>query len=220
MKIMTVCRSGIGTRRNNEDAAAGVKSFGGSAFVVADGVGGSPAGEVASRIAVRTIAKRWNRRLRPGAVCESFERANAEIREISLHNRDRCGMRTTAAAVFYRFGRVICAHVGDSRVCLFHNGKLCFQTRDHVGPRGQLCRALGGKEDYLPEISDPLRVRRGDAFLVMTDGFWGNVPTEWMEETLKESGTPEEWVGKLLRIHANAAGEQQDNYTVYAGIFR
>lgn len=220
MRILTHCRSEIGARAKNEDCAASYSGLFASAFVVADGVGGSPAGEVASRAASECLMKRWNRKLTVDAIATAFEETNRTMREISLHDRDLCGMRTTAAALFYRCGRVMCAHVGDSRICLFRKGKLRLQSADHTGTRGELLRALGGQEDYLPELSERLFVRRGDAFLLMTDGFWNNVPPSCMEEALRESETPEAWVDKLLAIHAAQQHEYQDNYTVYAGFFR
>jgi len=217
MKIHSYFRSEIGFREKNEDYAGRAGKHFARAFVVCDGVGGSPAGDTASRGACETLLALWKKSpsLSVDAVATAFEETNAIMREIARGDRTLLGMRTTTAALFCRFGFVRTAHVGDSRVYLFRRGKVWMKTNDHVGRGENLTRALGGADDYLPELSERMRVRRGDAFLLCTDGFWKGVDDAEMERTLRESKTPEEWVEKLLAVHA----ETQDNYTVFAGFF-
>lgn len=217
MKIRACLRSEIGPRKTNEDYAGRAEKLFARAFVVCDGVGGSPAGDVASRGACETLLALWKKSpsLSVDNIACTFEETNRIMREIAKGDRTLLGMRTTTAALFYRFGFVRTAHVGDSRVCLFRRGKLRMKTEDHVGRGGELTRALGGLDDYLPELGERMRVRRGDAFLLCTDGFWKGVSDAEMERTLKDAKTPEEWVEKLLAVHA----ELQDNCTLLAGFF-
>ena len=217
MKIVSHSRSEIGTRSKNEDYVGRVQGFCTRAFVVCDGVGGSPAGEHASRGACETMLKLWkkNPALSVDKIATVFEETNRIMREIGKRDRALFGMRTTAAALFCRFGFVRCAHVGDSRVYLFRKNKVWMKTHDHVGRSEKLTRALGGADNYLPELSERVRVRRGDAFLICTDGFWKGVSDEQMEKTLRASKTPAEWVEKLLAIRSDT----QDNYTVSVGFF-
>lgn len=218
MKIVSCLRSEIGSREKNEDYAGRAGEYFARAFVVCDGVGGSPAGDAASHGACDTLLSLWKKSpsLSVDAVACAFEETNRIMREIGKRDRALLGMRTTVAALFYRFGFVRTAHVGDSRVYLFRRGKVWMKTNDHVGRGENLTRALGGMDDYLPELSERVRVRRGDAFLLCTDGFWKGVSDSEMERTLRESKTPAEWVEKLLAVRA----ETQDNYTVFAGFFR
>lgn len=222
MKLEAFCRSEIGTRQKNEDYAAKKTGVFTGAFVVCDGVGGSPAGEIASRGAAETLLKIWGKApsLSVDAIATAFEETNRVMREVAREDRAICGMRTTTAALFYRFGAVRFAHVGDSRAYLFRKGKIIQKTSDHIGPRAELMRALGGEEQYLPELSEKIRVRGGDAFLLCTDGFWGVVSDAEMESALSGAKSPEEWAEKLFLIHAAKKGEVCDNYTVFTGFFR
>lgn len=222
MKLEACCRSEIGTREKNEDYAAKKVGVFTGAFVVCDGVGGSPAGEIASRGAAETLLKCWGKSpsLSVDSIATAFEETNRVMREIGREDREVCGMRTTAAALFYRFGYVRSAHVGDSRVYLFRKGRVYRKTKDHIGPRAELLRALGGEDQYLPELSEKIRVRRGDAFLICSDGFWGWVSDAEMESALNCAKSPEDWVEKLLAIHNAKKGEVCDNYTVFTGFFR
>ena len=221
MRIDVYTRSEIGARSTNEDYAAARKKFGCAAFAVADGVGGSPAGDVASRGAVESILSLWERtpRITADAIATAFETANQKMREQSLQHRELFGMRTTIAALFYRFGVVVTAHVGDSRVYLFRDGKLRHVTSDHTA-HGRLSRVFGSEDTYLPELSERFCVKKGDAFLLCTDGFWGNVPESDLTRTLCVSDTPKEWVERMLRIHDTVQAEHQDNFTLTAGFFR
>jgi len=221
MRIESYTRSEIGARETNEDYAASCKKFGRAAFAVADGVGGSPAGDVASRGAVETLLADWKQSpyITVDALATLFESTNQTMREHSRQREELFGMRTTVAALFYRFGTVVTAHVGDSRVYLFRGGRVRACTRDHV-EHGRLFRVFGSSDVYLPELSERYRVRRGDAFLLCTDGFWANVTAEEMERALKKSRTPKEWVEQLLCTHGSVPTEHQDNYTVTAGFFR
>ncbi|MBQ3054771.1 MAG: serine/threonine-protein phosphatase [Oscillospiraceae bacterium] len=221
MRIETYTCSEIGARETNEDYAASRQTFGRALFVVADGVGGSPAGDVASRGAVETLLATWKRspQITVDAIATIFESTNETMREHSLHRKELCGMRTTVAALFYRFGVVVTAHVGDSRVYLFRKNHLRFCTQDHVA-HGRLTRVFGSNDVYLPELSARMCVKKGDAFLLCTDGFWTNVTCEEIERALSESRTPQEWVERMLAVHGSVPTEHQDNYTVTAGFFK
>jgi protein phosphatase len=185
-------------RDNNEDHALVVPELG--LFVVADGMGGHAAGEVASRIAGETLAEVMRRRKRPRRIRdeapllgEAVLVANmavtraAEVEE--LH-----GMGTTLTAVHVRSRTATLAHVGDSRACLIHRGKLRRLTRDHtlvsllvqsgdLAPeeaqdhpeRHVLTQAIGPQASIEPEIRQ-VRLPRGSRILLSTDGLHEVVP--------------------------------------------
>lgn len=229
MKVVTYSYTAIGARRKNEDFAGhSPKRFGRAAWLVADGVGGGPGGAQASRGAVKTLVRMWEKkpRLTVDRISSMFEVTNRLMRKHSLHDEGVRGMRTTVAALFYRFGHVISAHVGDSRVYLFRRGAVRYQSRDHraekTSPRdvARLNRVLGDAQEYLPELSEKMKVRRGDAFLLCTDGFWENLTETEILRALRQSKSPREWVARMLTQHAKRVVENQDNTTVVAGFFK
>lgn len=134
-------------RDNNEDAFF-VDEDGGL-FVVADGMGGHAAGEVASRIAVETITEllqgdldpdetRLDRQVGdPGDILRerlryAMNQASARIRREALANPPWAGMGTTACVLLIEGEGAHVAHVGDSRIYLWRGGRLSRLTRDHT----------------------------------------------------------------------------------------
>jgi serine/threonine protein phosphatase PrpC len=136
-----------GLRETNEDAV-GVTPFGtgvddGIVFMMADGVGASPGGATASRMAVEAVAsalamapRQWpaHRRLRT-----AVESANLAIYDRALTDPELRRMRTTLTATALVGGEVVVAHVGDCRTYLLRAGRLTCLTRDHNWA-GQLAR--------------------------------------------------------------------------------
>jgi protein phosphatase len=116
-------------RRDNEDSAYARSPL----FVVADGMGGAQAGEVASQMAVQT----FEQDLPDGGVsveerlAERVREANRRIHELSRSDRERAGMGTTLTAAYLDEASLAIAHVGDSRAYLVRDGALRRLTRDH-----------------------------------------------------------------------------------------
>lgn len=169
----------------------------GPLFVVADGMGGHAAGEVASRIAVQTILEEWVVRTsagRGGQMLRSAARAaNTAVFAASLDAGQR-GMGTTLVALALDGGRAHIAHVGDSRAYLVRGGQCTQLTADHSRvaemlrmrlitaeqaathpARSQLTRSLG----FEPTVQVDLKrvdLKPGDGFLLCSDGVWDLVP--------------------------------------------
>ena len=123
-------------RSNNEDSIGvfpGPDPSHGTLLVVADGMGGAAAGEVASRIAVDTVGERFfASEAAPGpALREAVEAGNAAIHVRSGEDPNLSGMGTTCTAVAVMGREVWFAHVGDSRAYLVEGGRLRQLTRDH-----------------------------------------------------------------------------------------
>ena len=163
-------------RSRNEDA---VRAEAGSRlYVVADGMGGHPAGDVASALAVDVVVERAAE-LRPDAdaadardaLQEAVAEAGRRILEEGRRDPDRRGMGTTATALMVRDGRWAVAHVGDSRGYLFRDGELDQVTVDHTVFPGSntLTRALGTEGDPDPDVYEGA-LRDGDLFLLCSDG--------------------------------------------------
>jgi len=131
-------------RRGNEDAYVVLPSLG--LFVVADGMGGAAAGEVASRLAVDTVRAvfedpdlTWPRGLadRPAdtglpLLVSGVEHANARVRAAASGDHSLAGMGTTFTGILVLEDRLAVAHVGDSRAYLLRGGRLDQLTHDHT----------------------------------------------------------------------------------------
>jgi serine/threonine protein phosphatase PrpC len=201
-------------------------------FVVADGMGGAQAGEVASEIAVRQFERELPDNRPPAeALVEQIRTANAEIHRQAHDDPDRAGMGTTVTAAYVDGDNVVVAHVGDSRAYLLRDGDLIRLTRDHslVGElvaRGKLTeeqaeshpqrsvitRALGA----YPEVEVDTEVfpgRDGDVFLLCSDGLTGMVHEPQLKPLLEDRERSLEQIGRELIAAANEAGGR-DNITV------
>src|ERR1700749_3999199 len=214
-------------RPGNEDSAYARAPV----FVVADGMGGAQAGEVASRIAIEAFvhglpdAGSPEERL-PTRVRE----ANHQIYERSRADRGRAGMGTTLTAAFVDDAHVAIAHVGDSRAYLFREGTLQRLTQDHslvdeLVRRGKLTeeqaaehpqrsiitRALGPEPDV--EVDTwTYPARAGDVVLLCSDGLTSMISEERVRVILAAQDNLDEAGDELIR-EANEAGGR-DNITV------
>lgn len=227
MRYQYASNTNIGQRDNNEDSL-GVKSLDGTLLaVVADGLGGHANGEVASRIAVDTLldglaGKHMDEDELAFAILNASERICAA--DISGH--------TTVASLWLEAGCGVAAHVGDSRIYQFRNGKIIFQSVDHsmvqmaiaVGEldasaarhhkdRNKLFRVLGDHHDTPRIDSTELTVLPGDRFLLCSDGFWEPVTETDMCRTALETASPDQWLEAMTRIIAQAADPKQDNHS-------
>jgi len=200
-------------------------------FVVADGMGGAQAGEVASRIAVEMLEPGLPDRESPErALAERVQDANGKIYALSRSDHRRAGMGTTISAVHVGEHELAIAHVGDSRVYVLRDGTLTRLTRDHslvaeLVRRGRLTeeeaeehpqrsiitRALG-PEPIVEVDTQTYPARDGDVFLLCSDGLTSMVHEPRIAETLLGAGSLRE-AGELLVREANEAGGR-DNVTV------
>jgi protein phosphatase len=216
-------------RRDNEDSAYARAPL----FVVADGMGGAQAGEVASHIAVEVFEQGLPDGTNPEErLAQRVREANRKIHERSLAEHGREGMGTTITAVWLEDSQVSIAHVGDSRAYLFRDGDLRRLTQDHtlvdeLVRRGKLTeeqaaehpqrsiitRALGPEPDVDVDTLT-YEVRPGDVLLLCSDGLTAMVSEEQIAETLASAPTLEQ-AGNQLIDEANAAGGR-DNITVVA----
>ncbi len=199
-------------------------------FVVADGMGGAQAGEVASEIAVRSFDAELPNGSLPEALVSVIEQANKRIHDKARADESLHGMGTTTTAAYVDDDEVIVAHVGDSRAYLLRNGDLVRLTKDHslVGElvaRGKLTeeqaeqhpqrsvitRALGPEASVQVDI-DIFPAKAGDLFLLCSDGLTSMVHEPKLRPLFDEADSLET-LGKRLIDAANAAGGR-DNITV------
>ncbi|MBI2301507.1 MAG: Stp1/IreP family PP2C-type Ser/Thr phosphatase [Armatimonadetes bacterium] len=227
------CLSDVGrTRTENEDSSVVEELPDGLLCAVADGMGGHAAGEVASRIAVDSLAElahiaRKGQVLLP-SIEKAAERAHQEILEAAREGREGMGCTLTVAAV--RPGRLEWLHVGDSRAYLLRDGDLrqltdddswvaelvrqriitAEQARDHPS-RNVLTRALG--------FGTHAEVRTGtadtgsdDVLLICSDGLTNHVPDDAIREMLHRRQTLADAARELVDAANDGGGS--DNITV------
>jgi len=206
----------------------------GDIFVVCDGMGGHVGGAIASKTAVECILQYFKKETHPNPILaleKAISFANEQICVLSQNDPDLKGMGTTCTALLQKEDKVYIAHVGDSRIYLNTDNKLYRVTKDHsfvqklvdagqledsemeTHPRkNELTRALGISETVEVEISEnPLLVKKGDKFLMCSDGLCGLVNDHTISYVInKESGNSA--VDELIQLAENAGGN--DNISV------
>ncbi len=225
-------------RLNNEDSfflTLEKINFLDNLFIVADGMGGHSAGEVASQEAIKRLIEFILERDVIGKDYKTFlkkatEHANYQTYIKSVRDRGLKGMGTTMTAITIIDGMGYCTHVGDSRLYLFRNGELIQQSVDHtfiqeivlsgrlteeearVHPnRNMITRAIGIGANVEVD-SFELFLQKDDIIMLCSDGLTGMVPDEMILETLKAENTIEDKTEKLVTQALNNGGE--DNVTV------
>lgn len=204
-------------------------------FVVADGMGGAQAGEVASRIATDAFEEGNPTDMPPEAYLESVTReANRQINDLARRDTERSGMGTTLTAAMVVDDELSLAHVGDSRAYLFRDGELRQLTTDHslveelrrqgrltreeaaVHPqRSIITRALGPEPEVRVDTAT-FPARDGDVVLLCSDGLTAMVDDERISALIVSANGLGDAARALVR-EANARGGR-DNITVV--IFR
>ncbi len=218
VKLSYAYRSDPGAQRPTNEDFAGVFAPGapddtwdrGALFVLADGLGGHAAGEVASRVAVETMLNRW----REGSGGQPHQSLRAAVRDANAAVFDaamehgRRGMGTTLTALTLSQREAIIAHVGDSRAYLVRGGHCSQLTADHsraaemvrmklITPeqaanhpaRAMLTRSLGGEPAIqIDMIKHP--IENHDALVLCSDGLWDLVSRAEIAEVCAAIGSP------------------------------
>jgi serine/threonine protein phosphatase PrpC len=216
-------------RRANEDSLLARSPL----FVVADGMGGAQAGEVASKIAVESFHAGLPDGSSPEEALAGYAlAANTRIHDLSRKNAEQAGMGTTLTAVYVGEQEVAIAHVGDSRAYCLRDDELLRLTDDHslvdeliregrLTPeeaeehpqRSIITRALG-PEEIVEVDTRSFRARAGDVYLLCSDGLTSMVPEARLAEVLRlHAGARLRDTGEALIAEANRAGGR-DNITV------
>jgi len=220
-------------RRVNEDRYALVPDLG--LYLVADGMGGHKAGQLASQLAAESAVRAAKalaeapvglaERLRQVVAC-----ANRGIFTLSQARREYAGMGTTLVAILASQGRVALAHVGDSRAYLIRDGRIRLLTDDHslVGDllrrnqiseqaarehphRHVLTRALGVRPSVQGDLIE-MTPRDGDVFAMMSDGLSNHVSETEIATAVTQAGDLQQGCNALIDFANDRGGD--DNITV------
>jgi len=204
-------------------------------FLVADGMGGHQAGDVASRLASETFSTAYKAlRKKNTAIMESMEaairKANSVVFEKAATDIEKRGMGTTFSAMIIADMKAFIAHVGDSRIYLIRRSKIKKITTDHsfveklveegrISPeearehpqKNVLYMSLGARENLTPEILPAMGMEDGDALVMCSDGLSNMVTDEDLMKTIMDY-YPEDAADALVKL-ANANGGA-DNITL------
>jgi serine/threonine protein phosphatase PrpC len=235
--------SKIGGRQANEDAFGILEAEGIRCYVVADGLGGHRGGAEAARIAVDVVAEylrhRSQFRLTPESwtpfVTDLAGTVQGTIIQEQRRTAHLADMRTTLTVLFIAQGMAYWFHVGDTRLYHFRRGAMLLRTRDHSLPeyyfrhgtitedqirthpyRNRLLMCLGVEGMLEVEVSTPIAVEPGDAFLLCSDGYWELVLEEDMETTLRATADAEAWLAGMVALLEARIPPRHDNYTAVA----
>ena len=228
---MTVAaRSDVGMiRSGNEDSFFVLPSKERGVFIVADGMGGHAAGEVASEMAVQIVARELQevRDLHSEDarehLAEAIRIANRAIYDRTIAESDKQGMGTTTSVLIVADARYMIGQVGDSRIYLLRDGALRQLTKDHSYVQEQvdaglltpeqaryhpysnvITRCVGASEEVEPDtFMGELRV--GDVFLVASDGLTGMVDDRRLQQLLLSRASAGRVVDALI-AEANYRG--------------
>ncbi len=230
LSLRYAAKSDVGlVRQGNEDSGY----VGPRLLLVADGMGGHAAGELASALAVATVA---DLDVHPPIdadiltyLSDSINKVGEAIEELITEDPELTGMGTTVTGLYWLGGRIAIVHVGDSRAYLFRDGELQQLTHDHtyvqtlvdsgriteeeaaVHPRRSLLmRALDGMNPVEPDLS-VREARKGDRFLLCSDGLSG-VLSNMEIAYLLSSGEPTGVVTHLVDLALERGAP--DNVTV------
>ncbi len=231
-------KSNTGVIRNhNEDACFVIPRH--DVYVVADGVGGNNAGEIASRMAVRGIAEYVA--ANPVEDCSDEEalyayfsqclkQINDEIYQMGRKHRENKGMATTAVIACVRDDIAYVMNIGDSRAYLYRNGKIMQITIDHTyvnellrtgmitteeaenhSQKNVITRALGAEPEVTIDFFQT-DVEKGDVLMLCSDGLYGEVTEQTLAEILDKKNTMQETCAELVEEAIRSGG--RDNITV------
>lgn len=238
MRIKRAVLSQKGGRKKNEDYCSTRESGRYRCYVLADGLGGHTGGELASKYAVEGILRSFKKE--PGMTSNHIHQYLQHARDYVKQNKGSdykfFSLKTTLVILITDSRSAVWAHIGDSRLYYFNGGKIAFQTKDHSVPqlmakageikpgeirthedRNRLTRVFDDETEAKPEImEDILTIKKGDAFLLCTDGLWEYVYEEEMESELLQSSKPKAFLKRLENLLLKRVEPEHDNYSAIA----
>ncbi len=229
LTLSYVARSEVGlVRKNNQDSAYVSPTM----LMVADGMGGAAAGDLASAVAIDELRDTDGDHTETDmieVVAGAITRANERIRDLVAVDPSLDGMGTTVCGLLFDGEQLAVANIGDSRAYRLRDGEFMRITRDHswvqtlvddgriteaealVHPhRSLILKVLNGQPNHVPDL-EPADVQAGDRYLICSDGLCGMVTDAAIEEVI--GGTDaEQVVDDLVRIAYAEGG--LDNITI------
>lgn len=227
-----------GGREKNEDRMGYCYTRDSGLFALADGMGGHPEGEVASQLALQTLAALFQRDSKPTLadplrfLHEAIIAGHHQLLRYATQKSLIDTPRTTVVACVLQGNAAYWAHCGDSRLYMVRGDKLIARTRDHsyselqetlsqVVPMGErfnrnvLFTCLGSPGKPVVDTVGPLLLQPGDRLLLCSDGLWGSVSDAVITEQLSRNAISDA-VPELVEQALRNGGPKSDNVSVLA----
>lgn len=238
MKFSVFQVSRKGGRKNNEDRMGYCYTRAAAVFVVADGMGGHPDGEVAAQMALQSVANLFQKEAKPELPDVQAFLDNAVMaahRQILRYGLDQAMLdspRTTIVLAVVQDGKVSWTHCGDSRLYVLRQGRVLTRTRDHsvmehqignkalsgavaTANRNVLFTCLGSPTKPVFTVAGPMALQQGDRVMLCSDGLWSLVDDDDM--ALELGSKPVDLaVPDLIEKALRRGGASCDNVTCIA----
>jgi serine/threonine protein phosphatase PrpC len=235
MKFSVFQVSRKGGREKNEDRMGYCYTRESGLFVLADGMGGHPEGEVAAQLALQTISALYQKEARPLVkdVSEFLSSSLMAAHHQIIRYASEKGMldtpRTTVVAAIVQGTSATWVHCGDSRLYVVRDGELLTRTRDHSYIEQQnagvirmdkvnrniLFTCLGSPTKPVYDVTGPVTLQQGDKILLCSDGLWGNIKDIDIVQQLSKQPVSDA-VPDLVELALRSGGDHCDNVTVIA----
>ena len=235
MKFSVFQVSRKGGRAKNEDRMGYCYTRESGLFVLADGMGGHPEGEVAAQLALQTISALYQQEARPVIenTVDFLSRALMAAHHQIIRYASEKGMldtpRTTLVACILQGAGATWVHCGDSRLYLVRDGELLTRTRDHsyleqpgAGVlkldrlnRNILFTCLGSPTKPVFDVAGPVILQQGDKLMLCSDGLWGSLSDAEITKQLASKSVSDA-VPDLVENALRVGGDHGDNVTVLA----
>ena len=235
MKFSVFQISRKGGRERNEDRMGYCYTRESGLFVLADGMGGHPEGEVAAQLALQTISALYQKEARPIVkdVTEFLSSSLMAAHHQIIRYASEKGMLdtpcTTLVAAIVQGTSATWVHCGDSRLYVVRDGELLTRTRDHSYLEQQsagvirmdrinrniLFTCLGSPTKPVFDVTGPVTLQQGDKILLCSDGLWGTLADADIVRQLSAQSVSDA-VPDLVEMALRNGGEHCDNVTVIA----
>ena len=235
MKFSVFQISRKGGREKNEDRMGYCYTRESGLFVLADGMGGHPEGEVAAQLALQTISALYQKEARPIVedvtefLASSLTAAHHQIIRYASEKGMLDTPRTTLVAAVVQAGSATWVHCGDSRLYVVRDGEMLTRTRDHSYLEQQsagvirmdrinrniLFTCLGSPTKPVFDVTGPIVLQQGDKILLCSDGLWGSLNDIDIVRHLSTQSVSDA-VPDLVEMALRNGGDNSDNVTVIA----
>lgn len=235
MKFSVFQSTRRGGRAKNEDRMGYCYTREAGLFVLADGMGGHPEGEVAAQIALQTVSSLFQRAAKPllknvpEFLVATLLAAHQKVMAYASDKGMLDSPRTTVVVAVVQEGRATWIHCGDSRLYMVRGADLLTRTRDHsylegrnAPPPGRthvnrnvLFTCLGSPTKPIYDLTGPVLLEQGDRLLLCSDGLWGTLDDAEITHQLAIQPVSQS-VPELVERALRKAGATSDNVTVLA----
>jgi len=239
MKFSVFQVSRKGGREKNEDRMGYCYTRQSGIFMLADGMGGHPQGEVAAQLALQVVSAMFQKEATPeladvdAFLSSAVMAAHRQILRYSIEKGMLDTPRTTFVAAVVQAGAVTWLHCGDSRLYVVRQGEMLARTRDHsfleqsktatsAGMklperinRNVLFTCLGSPTKPVFDVAGPVALQQGDKLMLCSDGLWGSLTDEDITYHLGHKPVSDA-VPDLVEKALIKGGETSDNVTCIA----